>query len=67
MSESLTTLVAGTVVGVILATGWALLSPGGNVPDNAPSIDCYEDEIVAWDGDEHTVCIPINEWVPPVE
>lgn len=28
----------------------------------APSVpECFEDEVAAWDGDEHTVCVPLDD------
>ncbi len=26
-----------------------------------PHVTCFEDEVVAWDGDRHTVCVNLDE------
>lgn len=41
-------LLLGVLVTVLL---WRADSPG-----------CYEDQFVAWDGDEHTMCINIDDY-----
>lgn len=31
----------------------------GNIDD----VDCYEDEVIVWDGTDHSYCVPLDDIV----
>lgn len=47
------TFVVVTLI-VLAAIGVGALAGPGSTPT------CFEDEAVLWDGDEHTVCVPLD-------
>jgi hypothetical protein len=49
------TRIVVAVLAVILLAAVILTATGGKPPS------CFEDEVVTWDGDGHTLCVPLDD------
>jgi hypothetical protein len=49
------TRIVVAVLAVILLAAVILTATGGKPPS------CFEDEVVMWDGDGHTLCVPLDD------